>query len=85
MKTLWFRAHEICLNKELLGTEVKHLKHVFIAINGFPPCVVPQVINRVEKEVFTIQINQSIVNTEPLNVKQQKLILSYKGKKGENN
>ena len=42
-----------------------------------------QVINRVENEVFTTQINQSIVNTEPLNVKQHKLILPYKGKKGE--
>ena len=63
--------------------EVKHLKHIFITVNGFPPWVVSQVINRVENEVFTTQINQSTVNTEPLNVKQHKLILPYKGKKGE--
>ena len=42
-----------------------------------------QVINRVENEVSTTQINQSIVNAEPLNVKPHKLILPYKGKKGE--
>ena len=63
--------------------EVKHLKHVFITINGFPPWVVSQVINRVENKVSTTQINQSIVHKEPLNVKQHKLILPYKGKKGE--
>ena len=58
LKTLLFRAHTICSNKELLDKEVKHLKHVFITINGFPPWVVSQVISRVEKEVSTTQINQ---------------------------
>ena len=42
-----------------------------------------QVINRVENEVFTIEINQSIVSTKPLNVEQYKLIFPFKGKKGE--
>ena len=83
LKTLLFRAHTICSNKELLDKEVKHLKHVFITINGFPPWVVSQVISRVEKEVSTTQINQSIINPGPLNVKQHKIILPYKGKKGE--
>ena len=83
LKTLLFRAHAICSNKELLDKEVKHLKHVFITINGFPPWVVSQVISRVEKEVSTTQINQSIINPGPLNVKQHKFILPYKGKKGE--
>ena len=79
LKTLFLRAHTICSNKELLEKEVKYLKHIFITINGFPPWVV----SGVENEVFTTQINQSIVNTEPLNVKQHKLILPYKAKKGE--
>ena len=83
LKTLYFRAHTICSNKELLEKEVKHLKHVFITINGFPLWVVSQVINRVENGISTSQINQSIVNPEPLNVKQHKLILPYKGKNGE--
>ena len=83
LKTLLFRAHRICSNKELLEKEVKHLKYVFITINGFPPCLVSQVISRVENEISTTQINQSIVNPEPFNVKQHKLILPYKGKKGE--
>ena len=82
LKTLMFRAHTICSNKELLEKEVKHLKHVFIAFNGFPPWVVSEVISRVKNEVSTTQINQSIVNPELLNVKQHKLILPYKGKKG---
>ena len=47
LKTLLFRAHTICSNKELLDKEVKHLKHVFIAINGFPPWAASQVISRV--------------------------------------
>ena len=33
--------------------------------------------------VSTTHINQSIVNSESLNVKQHKISLSYKGKKGE--
>ena len=82
-KTFLVRAHTICSNKELLEKEVKHLKHVFITVNGFPLWVVSQVINRVEIEVFTTQINQSIANTEPLNVNQYKLILPYKEKKSE--
>ena len=53
LKILLFRAHTICSNKELLDKEVKHLKHVFITINGFPPWAVSQVISRVEKEVST--------------------------------
>ena len=83
LKTLLFRVHRICTNKELLEKEVKHLKHVFITINGFPPWVVSKVISRVEKDIFTTQINQSIVNPELSNVKQLRLILPYKGKKGE--
>ena len=47
LKTLSFRAHTICSNKELLDKEVKHLKHVFITINGFPPWAASQVISRV--------------------------------------
>ena len=58
LKTLLLRAHTICSNKELLEKEVKHLKHVFISINGFPPWVLSQVIDRVENEISTTQINQ---------------------------
>ena len=75
LKTLLFRVHAICTNKELLEKEVKHLKHVFIKINGFPPWIVSKVVSRVENEVSTTQINQSIVNPEFSNVKQLKLIL----------
>ena len=82
LKTL-FRAHTICSGKELLEKEIKYLKHAFITINGFPPWVVSHVISRVETKVSTTQINQSIFNTEPLNVRQDKLILPYRGKKGE--
>ena len=78
-----FRTHTIRSNKELLEKEVKHLKHVLITINGFPPWVWSQVISRVKNEIFTAQINQSIVNPEPSNVKQHKLILPYKGNKGD--
>ena len=55
LKTLLFRDHTICSNNELLDKEVKHLKHDFITINGFPPWVVSQVISRVEKEVLSTQ------------------------------
>ena len=66
-----------------MDKKVKHLKHVFVTINGFPAWVGSQVISRVEKEVSPTQINQSIINPEPSNVKQHKIILPYKGKKGE--
>ena len=57
LKNLLFKAHTIFSNKELLDKEVKHLKHVLIKINGFPPWAVSQVISRVQKEVSTNQIN----------------------------
>ena len=69
--TLLFGVHTTCSNKDLLHKKVKHLKHVFITINGFPPWAVSQVISRVEKEVSTTQINKSITS----NVKQDKIIL----------
>ena len=59
-------------DKELLGKKVKQLKHVFNAINGFPSWIVSP----------KFQINQDVVNSEPLNVKQHRLIFPYKGKKG---
>ena len=62
--------------------EVRHLKYDCITINVFLPWVVPQVVIRVVNEVFTTQINQIIINTDHLNVKQHKIILTYKGKKG---
>ena len=37
-----------------------------------------------EKKFSTTQINQSIINPERSNVKQHKVILPFKGKKGEN-
>ena len=83
LKTLYFRAHTISSKKELLEEEVKYLKHVFITIHGVPSWFISQVINRVENEISISQINQSIDNPEPLNAKQHKLILTYKGKKGE--
>ena len=79
LKTLLFRAHTICSNNNLSDEEVKHLKHVFITIDGFPPWAVLYVISRVEKADSTTQINQSIINPEPSNVKQHKVILPYKG------
>ena len=50
--------------------EVKHLKHVFITIKGFPPWVVSQVISRIENEMSATQINLSIVNSETLRWKK---------------
>ena len=59
------------------------MKHVFIAINSFPPWVVSQVVSRVENEVSITQINQSILNPDSSNVKQHKVFLPYERKKGE--
>ena len=47
LKTFFIRAHTLGSNEELLDKEVKHLKHVFITINGFPPWVLSQVISRI--------------------------------------
>ena len=66
LKTLLFRAHTICSNKDLMEKEVKHLKHVFITIKGLPPWVVSQVISRIENEMSATQINLSIVKSETL-------------------
>ena len=41
-----------------------------------------QVINRVENEISTTQINQSMANTETLNAELHKLFPPYKEKKG---
>ena len=43
----------------LLQKQVKHLKYVFITINGFPLWVVSQVISRVENEISTTHWNKS--------------------------
>ena len=43
LKSLISRAYMVCSNKTLLEKELKHLKHVFHKINGYPWWVIDQV------------------------------------------
>ena len=43
LKSLISRAYMVCSNETLLEKELKHLKHVFHKINGYPWLVIDQV------------------------------------------
>ena len=43
LKSLISRAYMVCSNETLLEKELKHLKHVFHKINGYPWWVIDQV------------------------------------------
>lgn len=36
LKILLLRAHILCSNQYLLEKEIKHLRHVFAKVNGYP-------------------------------------------------
>ena len=57
--TLVLRAHAICSSKELLDQEINHLKHVFVAFNGYRKWVVLEVLNRVETHLSTASSNKN--------------------------
>ena len=58
-----------------VGETSKRFETHFYCSEFFSTLHCSQVINRVENEVPTIQMNQSIVNQELLNIKQHKPVL----------
>ena len=83
LKTLLLRAYWICSDEYLLEKEIKHLKNVFIKVNGYPTWVVKQIIRTTQNEQSLITDNST--TTENNNEAEQKhmLILPYKGRDGD--
>ena len=74
LRTLVLRAHAICSTKELLDQEINHLKHVFVAFNGYRKWIVLEVLNRVETHLST---TSSTKNQQP-DTHTHLLVLPYK-------
>ena len=51
LKLLISRAYMVCSNETLLEKELKHLKHVFHKINGYPWCVTDQVSTSFQENI----------------------------------
>lgn len=92
LKGLFRRAYLICSTKTALKDEIKHLKFVFIKINGYPSRVVndtlQEVIKKIESEKTLEKSNVISINNQMDNEVTEVevtpyLCLPYKGKQGE--
>ena len=81
LRTLLLRAHDICSDKNLLDTEISHLKYVFHNINGYPWNVINNAIKDVETKLS--QPKPSVTDETEETSNRQKLYLPYQGKKAE--
>jgi len=86
VKTLVRRAYTICSNSDHLNNELKHLKHVFTKINGYPLWIINQVFQEIKDTYNNRIINESSQNVANNNENEKKhlLILPYKGDQGKN-
>ena len=83
IKTLVKRAYTICSNDLILKKEIDHIREVFKNVNGYPTCVIDDVIKKHKQENKIINHNLIIQNNvEHSNIKEHFLVLPYKGEKG---
>ena len=89
LKGLFRRAFLICSTESALEKEIKHLKHVFTKINGYPSKVVSNTLHEIRSKWNG---ETSLVNTispiEPQNIVSEPsdtpyICLPYKGMEGE--
>ena len=82
-KSLISRAYMVCSNETLLEKELKHLKHVFHKINGYPWWVIDQVSTSSQENINKSKSSEHYPDTleQPVE-KMYSLILPYAGPKG---
>ena len=94
LKGLFRRAYMICSTKTGLDQEIKHLKYVFIKINGYPSRIVHKTLQEVIRKIETekslndqshIQPSTVIGNNSANETEVNPYFcIPYKGKEGEN-
>ena len=73
----------VCSNETLLEKELKHLKHVFHKINGYPWWVIDQVSTSFQENIDKSKSSEHYPDTsEQPAEKMYSLILPYAGPKG---
>ena len=83
LKSLISRAYMVCSNETLLEKELKHLKHVFHKINGYPWWVIDQVSTSFQENINKSKSSEYYHDTsEQPAEKMYSLILPYAGPKG---
>ena len=83
LKSLISRAYMVCSNETLLEKELKHLKHVFHKINGYPWWVIDQVSTSFQENINESKSSEHYPDTSEQPVeKMYSLILPYAGPKG---
>ena len=82
LKSLISRAYMVCSNETLLEKELKHLKHVFHKINGYPWWVIDQVSTSFQENINKSKSSEYYPDTleQPVE-KMHSLILPYAGPK----
>ena len=60
LKLLISRTYMICSNQSLLEKELKHLKNTFHKKNGYPLCMINQVMETVKETINTNYFNKPI-------------------------
>ena len=62
------RAYMVCSNKTLLEKELKHLKHVFHKINGYPWWVIDQVSTSFQENINKSKSSEHYPDTSGLSM-----------------
>ena len=68
LKLLISRAYMVCSNKTLLEKELKHLKHVFHKINGYPWWVIDQVSTSFQENINKSKSSEHYPDTSGLSM-----------------
>lgn len=82
LKTLHSGVHIVPSNHYLLEKEIKHHKHIFVEVNGYPTWVERQIAQKVFMKRSQIQSKETIGANEEID-QTHMLILPYNGEQGE--
>ena len=91
LKGLFRRAFLVCSTKESLDSEIKHLKHVFTTINGYPSRIVNDALHEVKTKLSNTGESEppSVVDDQPNPEENEEdistpyICLPYKGSSGD--
>ena len=88
LKGIIRRAFLICSEEEGLAKELRHIKHVFVDINGYPKRIVNNNIKQIKRKLEIEAQNVEVPNGNTLvsdgEVSFPYMCLPYKGREGEN-
>ena len=83
LRSLIQRTYTICLTKDAIKNELKHIKSIFSFLNGYPLKLINRIMDEEKRKIENTQ-DQVLVVTVDEDIVKPTMILPYKGDKGKN-